>query len=343
MTIYIIIWFLLFICAIAHKRWTNASWVLYVLFFLLLTIVAGGRELHVGVDTHTYYSIYRGVNREGYYGYLEPMWNVLNLVCPSFPFLLTLVAALTLFPIFFVGKKASDNPFSVVFVYYSLQLYTASFNMMRQGLAISWIMISFYYFIKQDKLYKAALCLLFASTIHYSSVLAIVAFPFLKYVRITPNRLIVYLLLALFTGAVASTSFFGFFASSEFQFYITDNKLYRSSFLLPFIMAVMIGLFVYFILKTSPRHSLNNPWYKLVFLYALVVCVTFKLHYGARLYYMFFTSQFLVLPMYLKCNRFKSKEIPTIVVFLFLILMFARQFVDDVGSNNVLPYESIWF
>src|SRR5690606_10312404 len=77
-----------------------------------------------------------------------------------------------LFPIFYVVKKDSPNALLSIFFYYTLYFYFYSFNITRQMIAVSFILIAFYMLKKEKKLFSF-ITILFASLFHISALIAL--------------------------------------------------------------------------------------------------------------------------------------------------------------------------
>ena len=161
MEIYIYIFFFLLFASLLDNR----QYLLYLVICLFLVAVSGFRGNDVGVDTSTYRSIYNYLSYGGYWPSVEPGWNFLNKIVASsganYLTFLTIVSVLTLAPIFYVSKKCSPYMYLSIFCFYALHFYSGAFNITRQYMAISWVLLA-YYMYQQDKWKTALIILLFA-------------------------------------------------------------------------------------------------------------------------------------------------------------------------------------
>ena len=342
MVLYIFIWLLLLLSAIGYNKRNAGYDILYFLFFILLLVVASGRAEGVGVDTTTYMSIYNTIRRLGYLPYLEPGWNVLNIIGTklglTFNEFLFVPSFLMLFPIFYIAKKLCGNPFWPILIYFSMHIYLASFNVMRQYVAVSYVLMVYYLYFKGRNGW-ALLTLLFACSIHYSSILCIFGIIFIKYIRITREKIIIFFIMSLIMGSLINNDILQR-VSFMYSNYIS-NDVYRADGASAMFLALIVNIFNVGLLVFSKKEILDNKWVGLYLLYIIVLNLTYKLQLGARINVIFSITQLIALPYIALHTKTKPYYFVLGLVFVFCTLQFYRMLLSN--ANDIAPYKSVWF
>ena len=170
MLLYIVVWIILLLYSFKKEN-TTILWIC----ILLLICMAGLRSISVGTDTFSYEDIYYWIEA-GNANFIEPGWRFLNwliqYVGGNFNMLLMVVAILTLLPVGFVIKQCSPAPSLSLFLYFSLFTYLQSYNLMRQMLAVSIVLLGYTYLYKQQRV-RYLICVAFAMTFHTSALFSI--------------------------------------------------------------------------------------------------------------------------------------------------------------------------
>lgn len=290
----------------------------------------------MGVDTSTYYEIFRVTSDRGYYPNIEPLWNVINLFAArlggNFNVLLAVSGLLTLVPVFYSVRKFSPNPGVSLFIYYSAYLYCGSFNVTRQYLALSFVLMSFCYY-GQSKL-KSLLLIIVAICFHYSSVMFIPAFFFSR-VALKRKMAIVLVIASFFIGTLFSAKIVSFVLSIGYSFYAENTDLFRSDSTGLLFVLLMNVLYIGMILMSSNR-LLNSKWGKLYLLSVIVLNFVYPLQYGTRIYNVFMIGNVFFYPMLLEQTRVKPRAIAMICVIGFSAAVFFKMILQN--ANEVYPY-----
>lgn len=331
MEIYIFIFFVLLVLSVLNPK----SDVPYVAILIFLVCLSGFRDVEVGVDTHTYLSMYSWISNGENVDHVEPGWRLFNrvvyLIGGSFLTLLTITSFLTLLPVFFVAKKTSPYIYLSIFVFYGIHLYCGAFNIMRQYFAISITLLAIYYYIKEKKI--VALCIwLCACLIHFSCFLAILILLFNR-INITFPRTIVFIIVAYLFGTIVNQELIDLITFSEY----THIASARNDIVLAGIFTALLDAFMLFVIYTSPQELLNSQWGKYFVLSILIFTATFSLHYSARIYSLFAISQIIYFPLYVKYSTIKYKFLAFGIVFIFVSAQFLRLLLTN--ANRIIPYE----
>ncbi len=307
----------------------------YVIIFLLLTFVAGFRSIDVGVDSNQYSQIFNVVKLGIYYPTVEPGWNFINWLVGkaggNVVALFTITAFLTLLPVFYVSRKLSPFAYFSVFIYYGLHLYSGSFNIMRQYMAVSLVFLAFY-LLYEEKKKMALLVWVVACTIHVSCFLAII-FYLIKKTKLSFFSFVGFTLISLVIGSIVNERIIDFITFSEYSNLATS----RSDVSIALFMTVLIDIYMFFIVYTAPQKLRDSFWGKLFILSVFVFNVTYTLYFSARIYSLFAISQIVFFPMWVKCCNLKNKYLCVCIVLLYVSIQFWRMLL--VNANSIIPYE----
>ncbi len=347
MALYISIWLLLLVLSgvygksILNNRPLSKIWLFSV--FLLLVMIAGGRGLEVGVDTETYYSIYNHTKRFGLTYHIEIGWLYLNYFCSSLELdynsFLTVVSALTLTPLIFVAKRYNYNPFFVLLIYYSLHIYTGSFNALRQYCALSYVLLAYYY-ISENKYIWTSIYVILAFLIHKSALISIPILLLVKYITFPSLTTYSLLLLTLYLlGHIVGDSFFSLFLM-KYNGYVAEG-LYRESSLLASCYSAGVAIFGVYLLSLLNKDDRENPWCKIFACSSLFLVLAFRLEYSTRIYVFLSISQLYFFPYLLsKAKPIISKTHLYYIIILYIFVLFMRMLL--LNANGIIPYKNIW-
>lgn len=161
-------------------------------FAVLWTVLLGLRHPSMGVDlaygtNNGYWMNYVHIGRlpwkyvllHGFQNY-EVGYRILNkvlyTVCSNPQLLLFVCAAASMITAAWSIYKNSDLPFLSGILYLGLPVFLSNFSALRQSVAISITLFSFY-FIRQKKPFKFLLTILTATLFHYTSIILLAAYP----------------------------------------------------------------------------------------------------------------------------------------------------------------------
>lgn len=155
---------------------------------LTLSIFYAVRGLSVGTDTKAYNHIfnYLADNFDSSLFHYEIGFTLLSSIIyamsPSFTLFMFVVGVIMFSCIIFANYKLSKNPVLSNILFITFGFYMQSFNIIRQYLAISFILIGLYFLIKKNNNWLFLLFVLIASLFHKTAVVAGVIL-ILKYVK----------------------------------------------------------------------------------------------------------------------------------------------------------------
>ncbi|HHX70771.1 MAG TPA: EpsG family protein [Gallicola sp.] len=309
---------------------------LFIALGLILIIIAGFRTESVGTDTINYSVFFERIKNHGSIP-VEPGWVMLNklvqFIGADYSFFMAFVSVITLLPLLFIFYKNSENPILSLFFYYSLYIYFYSFNISRQVLAVSIVLIAIILLIKNKKI----LFLIFLTLAALFHISALIALP-LFFIDKIPNKTIVYIsgigiafIIGVFLTETLSnyliriSSYSGYLEANVFG-NVLGNAMYL----------ILLNAFFIFVLLTITKRDIL---FKMFFAYFILANLLARIPFGGRvlLFYSIFLTLFL--PYYLHNNKIKEKFIPYGIVILYALIMFYRSF----GGGEILPYTNIMF
>ncbi len=142
------------------------------LLVVILILLVGLRGITVGEDTANYVNGYL----YGMSDRMEPFFKFFSTFCKKHAFhvntYLTLIAVMSIYPLWRFIKKESRNPGYSLLIYltFSIMFYFQTFNTVRACFAIVFIFWGCFYLSKHRNK-SAILCFSFVPMIHYSSLL----------------------------------------------------------------------------------------------------------------------------------------------------------------------------
>lgn len=192
----------LFFCFIYEKsflakhKWSFANVIALLIICLPLSLLAGLRD-GMGVDYYNYVRIFNTISNQTLteslnFLTLEPLFivivKILSFISPNVHFLFFSLEMLTLYVAFRAFLRMHPQGGLCYFaLFYYLILYHYSYNILRQVLAISFVLLALSYLLKK-KVVKATFVLIVTSLIHYSSIIMLILLPIYLYANSDKTR-----------------------------------------------------------------------------------------------------------------------------------------------------------
>lgn len=338
MFLFLIISFFLLLGTLLPKEKQN----LYLLIsFIILFILSAFRGENVGTDTINYKDLFNSfqLNIDWIRLSIEPGWLFLNDVIiflgGEYRHLIILSSFLTLASVFFVAKKYSLNPMLSILAYYLLYFYFYSFNISRQLLAVSIVLVAFLFLIK-NRIFLFAILIFFASLFHSSALICLL----LILVNKLSGDKYILSLLSFLSGIVGLFGYQLISKLAKFSDYESYVLTYEHGNLLGnSLFLVIYQSFLIFILFTVKKVTLEV---KIFCFYIIFMSITIRIPFADRLILYFAAFQILFFPYYLlkQANFDKnSRSIAFFLILMFLYIIFFRVF----GAGEILPYNNILF
>lgn len=339
MTFYLIIWILLLFFSAR-----DGSRILLWGSIVILSLIAGARAVHIGTDTQVYHGIFSLMEGGVELSYLEPGWLLLNkLVIAtglSYNWLLWIVSFATLGCLGWAATRESPNPNFSLFVYYGMYAYLNSFNIMRQLLAVSIVLIGFH-FLRDRKFLACGLTILLAATFHKSALIAFAAFPLL----FAPMRRgVFYLTLGVtFLLGVAVGGDLFWWLPGEYGDYLAagNTQGYRENLFSVAATAFALNGFAVFLYHNADSATREDLWFKLFWAAVLLTNLTMGIVLGTRIIIYFTIAQTILFPMLLWGGSRYRRLVGSLVV-LYLLAVFVKILsLGNSAETGVVPYATI--
>jgi len=313
---------------------TNKQGIFLLISFVILFILSGFRDVNVGTDTSGYQELFRRLERGGTIRQ-EIGWQYLNKLViylgGKFEHLMIMSSFLILVPVFYVSRKYSTNPMFSIFLYFAFYIYLQSYNITRQSIAISIILVAYTLLVKRH--YWSYLILIIGASFFH--VTALLCLPLL-FINKLPDRSFIYLTFigtSLIAGVFLSnlilqksTALFGY------QHYLErfDSGVGIGAFLL------LTNAFAVFIVYTAKE---RGTLFKLFIAYVVFSNLAIAVPFGYRVTFYFTIIQILFFPTYINSNILKSKQLAFFLVVIYAYLIFLRSF----GAGEIFPYTNRLF
>lgn len=334
-----------------QKRLSN---ILLLTNCIILSLIVGLRGESVGVDTHGYYEIFNAINgmstAEAFL-YIEPIWVVLNKLVYYLnfdaPTVILISGFVTNIAIFIAIKKYSPIYSLSICLYLSLAFYFSQFNLIRQALSCSILLLAIGS-IAEKKLLKFTLICLIASMIHYPALMFLFTYFFAEKVNFKKNVLLFFWVISLFLlfdGSVILKvlSYFYFIYGDYYKIYVENFAIEDyNRFGIRTIFNQLIFLGIYFTLK----NKIINKHEKVVLLISAISILldnTFNSTAILARISMYWTI-FQIIGIAIVFNNIYSHKISINITKLGIIitLLFFYMRLLFQNSNHVLPYHSIF-
>lgn len=332
--------------AVGSARGLRALW--WVLPSVILIALAAGRSDDVGTDTSMYHGFFLGVDPTSLgdsladipqeMGYVTLMF-VVRQWTENYRIFLIVCAALTVMPVLFAIRRASRTPVLSVFLYIALSYYLFSFNGIRQGIAVSLVLLAETY--RDDN--RTAWLLLYglAATFHVSAFFAFVAILVARSQAARPLRLLIAAgLLSVLGALLFSIPALGGFLNSfndRYEEYLSSELGAGTGTILVLIVHLAIAV----VLIVIARHA-GSPLSDYIAIYilsyaALILALTNRV--AGRIEPYFGIFGILAIPNALADSNHRHAR----GVVAVMILVAAGHFVLHTWFyNGLVPYESTW-
>lgn len=149
---------------------------LLVISFTLLLIIFAGTRINVGADYYAYQDSYQKI-KNGLMGItsIEPIYLLIAKFTSEYKWFLLVIAALSVSSKIIAISKKSLIPWLSILLYFSCSFVQYDMGIIRQGLAMSFVLLSWVY-IDEEKLSPNYYIFYFMAVMfHYSAAISIVA------------------------------------------------------------------------------------------------------------------------------------------------------------------------
>ncbi len=339
-----------------EKKFIGISMLL--LSILTVCALAGLRSSKVGTDVENYalnqFWLYNNEKRSFFYVInttgIEPLFSLLVLISTifkDFHFTLFFIELACAMPIYiYAYKNRKEESLTFIIFIFLITMYARSFNLMRQSIAISLIVLSTYYF-KIKKYKKTFLIYLISIMFHYSAVICI-AIYFIMHILMNykneenKNRwmaLIIFLalILTVFMDKILEL------IPTKYSFYIDSQYAVNSLSILSVVKKlfwVVISLSVVFRIKNNKSLRNEQKVYLMFLLLDLIMYfMSLKVSTFGRLGNYFLNIGYFGMIPKIK-YIFKQKLLANASIIIILVVFWYNMTVINNEADKTYPYAS---
>ena len=276
-------------------------------------------------------------------GYTILCWLISRISNSVFVFL-AITSFFSLVGPFSLAKRYSVWPCVSIMIYIMLGLYTNTYNNVRQSIAISIIMFSVPYIIKQNPI-KFLLVVALAGSVHTSAFMFLFAYV-LRYIPISFKSFLIFLASGFVISSISGlliVQYFGTLFLSKYEELYIDG--HGQTLMIIYVVITLCALYTY---KTNLSRINYNSQAIQLFLRFMLVASIIQMFSGfffsvVRLTYYFFIPIIVLLPGIVSILRNKSIRIVVcFIVFIALLYYMTTVYsrIPEINSNSqgVIPY-----
>ncbi|PPK93266.1 EpsG-like putative glucosyltransferase [Nonlabens xylanidelens] len=310
------------------------------LFFVILFLLAGYRDVTVGTDTFRYLEHYQRIQNELNVWRLEYLWiKVMELVSffnGTFANLLLVTHLIILIPLFFVFVKASRYPILSLFFYVTFYYYFYSLNIMRQSVAVSLILLAFYVFYSNFKLkWLYTVLIVTGAVLFHNSALIFILAIFMKYfLEKYEGYLITILVGSILLGLVFFNSFLNYLSLDKYEYVSNESEAFSIS-VVSILSSLVINVIVILIRNIIVK---KTYWYYLFIASVVLSNLLIITPYGNRLVMFLGITKLILFANLIDNNNLIKKQRSLWMVSMVAYSLF--YFILVLGNGGVLPYSS---
>lgn len=344
------------ICARNNKLNYFIGLLFYIISLFFVSFLAGIRDLSIGTDIHYYFyqifydysvnntSVLTEYNSTGVeIGFLLLMkfaskFNDINIA-------MFIIEFFTALPIYIIAVNKKKNGSLIVLVFL-LTMYVRSFNLIRQSLAMTIIILATYCFINK-KINKTIILTILAISIHYSAIISVAIYYlwWLGSLKKKENKIVLYILMyfVLFMGIFGINFFLKFFKYSRYLGQ-DENQLNMLSMVKKIFWLVM-SFVNYYIYKNKNKESNdkisceNIVACNLFTIDFILSFLSFRISNIGRLGYYFINLGYILLALNFP-NNFKQKKFVKFIFIIILIIFWINMTAIPNSGDQTYPYKT---
>jgi len=269
---------------------------------------------------------------------IEPLWYLVNYIVSQFfdsdfQVIVIFSALLILVPIYLSILKSNINyPIFAVFLFLSFYYYFYGFNIIRQVIAVSWMLyaLTIYLYASKKNILWFLILIAIASMFHFSAAVGILIVLSPIALRVAQKSV----LLAQFLTFIVGFFFISPLFSLLTRFFYSEYSSYGASNLLGnFFLALFYNIVFIIITNIRKKRDTLFYWY---YLFILMVNVFIRAPFGNRVILLFGIVQVLVLPIFYYSNNLQSKyrDLYLIGISIYALVLFSLL----LGQGGIVPY-----
>lgn len=318
-----------------------------IIFFMILLILLSLRSSTVGRDLPNYQIMFRTfsnirfgeittVHTEAGFVFLS---KIIALLTDDFQWVIVVTAFLTIVPIALIYRMEIEIPLLTIALFVTMSDFILLFSGLRQSLAISIGVIS-YYFVKKHKPWCFLLMVLLAIFFHRSAFILLLLYP-VYHMRITRRKLI-YIVPVIILIFIFNQQIFHVLLSVISDLYVTgETSTGAYTMLLLFILFAVFS----FVIPDENKMDESIKGLRNILLLCLVIQMFAPLHSLAmRFNYYFMILIPLLIPKIITSSSIRWKQVSDFSVWvmtLFFIIYFLIN-APITNSLDIFPYQFFW-
>ena len=267
----------------------------------------------IGYDYNMYAVGYNFMTQDGFSNLTYKDWEigfvlltkVLGMILPNYMWYMGIFSLVAIIPAAIFIYRDSEIPWLSTVLYINLFIFFMSMNFIRQMIAISFLMLA-WYFLKRNKFIPYAIIILVASLFHQTVLIMI---PVYLLVKMKPNfkELIVYAYLLLWFY-ISSTGFIEIITSFFHEEYSGSAFLTEGLSVVYVILPLFVTIVAFLLVKTGTINVTNENKYLInLSLIATLMMLTMARHsIIERLSYYFLFFIILLVPLIYRSLRTKG-------------------------------------
>ena len=328
---------------------------------IVVCSIAGARSRDIGVDVNNYPSTAYALFTQNGLSYfevfnrmeVEPLFLVLvdfSTIFKDFHMTLFFLELACALPIYiYAYKRRNRYSITLIVFIFLITMYAKSFNLIRQFIAISIIILSTYYF--ENKRYLSTYILFITAILfHFSSIACVLIYIIMYLVKNDKNKNIkrIFLLL-MFVGLIVFSLGIEQIAQllpEKYSSYINSiynvNEFSITSLIKKLFWVIISGIVLWKSSSDEEKYKEQQVYFLLFLIDVVMYLMSIKIGpFGRMGYYFLYVAYFGMIPeiKYI----FKQKKIAIGVIILILIYFWYNMTVVNYQADQTYPYESdIW-
>lgn len=315
---------------------------------LILTLISGLRHIMVGTDdTYIYSMQFLDVQNTSFDMLLksdekDPYYQVFSkivgmLVGNNFNLVLLVYAVIFVVPVSIMIYKESPKMFLSYIILLSMGFFSFSMNGIRQGLAMSFVILSFPY-LRDRKLWKFIACVIIASLFHKTALIFLGAY-WLAFIPLNKKTIFFYLII--FAACLLYGDQIARFIATEssvydtrFEGYITRTNGLTYSGLIQFLLFFVL-CFAYY--KPTVKYDKTSIcWFNMLILAIIFQTMAVVIAEFFRVAMYFSVFLIILVPKVLESVPINNRKIYTGILSVLLLIYFFY-----LGAGTI-EYKFFW-
>lgn len=313
---------------------------------ILLGMIVGCRGRLVGTDTYEYYALFKYINRGEMFMELEPGYWLLNrivgLLGMKQEVVIFSMSVITITLIFWFIYKHSEDMYLSVIIFVGLCYYFLSFNIARQFVGLSIVLVAIHFYIKGKYKYYFALILL-ASTFHYA-MLGWLFMPLINQLKLNKKRKLILLFFSPLIILIGIRLLMIVIGHTIYAGYILKSAFIRKSIGFYAFLGLKFIMFFFYISfgsdNTETREE-NVITFSLAVDIALSLLVT-SYSFVGRMIYLFEPYIIISFPYILNKRITVKPKALYYVGFSLAGILFMASLIEGNDMYGIIPYTTIF-